>query len=155
VTTAGGTSIPYTINVNAVEPGLLAPASFIINGNQNIVALFSNTSKYVLPLSILGLNSGPAKPGDLITFYGIGFGPVMPNIPAGQLVQQLNTLQMPFAVTFGNVSAKVNYSGLVPTIVGLYQFDVVVPNVPAGNAVPLAFTLGGVSVPQKLFIAVQ
>ena len=155
VTTAGGTSIPYTINVNPVEPGLLAPASFMINGNQYVVALFSNTSTYVLPFPVSGVNSAKAKPGDRITFYGIGFGPVTPNITAGQIVLQVNTLQLPFSVTFGNVPVTVNYSGLVPSIVGLYQFDLVVPNVPASDTVPVAFTLNGASGPQKLVIPIQ
>jgi len=155
VTTEGGTSLPYTINVNPVEPGLLAPSSFTINGNQYVVALFSNRHTYVLPYSILGVNSARASPGDLITFYGIGFGPVTPNIPAGQLVQQVNTLQLPFAITFGNVPVTVNYAGLVPSIVGLYQFDLVVPNVPTSDAVPVVFTLNGVNGPQKLVIPIS
>jgi uncharacterized protein (TIGR03437 family) len=37
----------------------------------------------------------------------------------------------------------------------LYQFNVVVPNVTASDAMPLIFKLGGVSGTQTLFIAVQ
>ncbi len=155
VTTAGGSSIPYTINVNATEPGLLAPFSFMINGNQNIVALFSNTGTYVLPVSLPGVATARAKPGDLITFYGIGFGPVTPNIPAGQLISELSILQIPFAVTFANVPAIVNYAGLVPGVAGLYQFNLVVPQIAASDIVPVKFTLGGVSGAQNLVIAIQ
>jgi uncharacterized protein (TIGR03437 family) len=155
VTTAGGSSLAYTINVNAVEPGLLAPASFIISGNHHVLAQFSNTSTYVLPVSIAGLETARARPGDPITLYGIGFGAVTPDIPAGELVQIANNLQLPFGITFATVSATVNYSGLVPSIVGLYQFNVVVPNVAASDTVPVAFTLNGVAGTQNLVIAIQ
>jgi uncharacterized protein (TIGR03437 family) len=155
VTTAGGSSSPYTINVNATEPGLLAPPSFLIGGKQNVVALFSNILTYVLPGSIPGIANARAKPGDSITIYGIGFGPVTPNVAAGQIVQQANQVQADFAITFPNVPAKVTYAGLTPQIVGLFQFNVVFPNVAASDTVPVAFTLGGVSGTQNLVIAIQ
>jgi uncharacterized protein (TIGR03437 family) len=155
VTTAGGQSVPYMITVNPVQPGVLAPLSFIINGQQNVVAQFSNTNTYVLPGSIPGIPSARAKPGDNITMYGIGFGPVTPNIPAGELVPQLNQLQTSLGVTFANVAAQVTYDGLVPGIVGLYQFNVVVPNVPASDTTPIVFTLGGTPGTQNLVIAIQ
>jgi uncharacterized protein (TIGR03437 family) len=155
VTTAGGKSVPYMITVNAVQPGVLAPLSFMINGHQNVVAQFSNTNTYVLPVSFSGIPTGRAKPGDNITIYGIGFGPVTPNIPAGELVPGLNQLQTALSITFANVPAQITYQGLVPGIVGLYQFNVVVPNVPASDTTPLVFTLGGTPGTQNLVIAIQ
>ena len=53
------------------------------------------------------------------------------------------------------MQAMANYSGLAPNYVGLYQFNIVVPNVAASNAVPLTFTLGGGGGTQTLYIAVQ
>lgn len=47
------------------------------------------------------------------------------------------------------------YKGFAPGYLGLYQFNVVVPNVPASDTVPLTFTLGGTAGPQNLVIAVQ
>jgi uncharacterized protein (TIGR03437 family) len=47
------------------------------------------------------------------------------------------------------------YAGLAPTFTGLYQFNITVPNVPAGNAVPLTFTVNGVTGTQTLNIAVN
>jgi uncharacterized protein (TIGR03437 family) len=49
----------------------------------------------------------------------------------------------------------VTYAGFAPGYVGLYQFNVVVPNVAASDSVPLTFTLGGANGPQNLVIAVQ
>jgi uncharacterized protein (TIGR03437 family) len=153
--TAGGSSIAYTVNVNTVEPGLLAPTSFLIKGNQNVVALFSNTLTYVLPVAVAGVTTQRARPGDKITLYGIGYGLVTPDILAGQIVQQTNALQLDLKINFAGVPATVTYAGLAPAFVGLYQFNVVVPNIAASDTVPVTFTLGGASGMQSLVIAVQ
>ena len=156
VTTASGSSVPYMVNVNATQPGLSAPRSFAISGKQYALALFPDWATFALPSgAVSGLASRPAKPGDTIILWGIGFGPVIPDIPAGQLVQQTNTLAAPLQIFIGGVPAQVQYSGLAPQAVGLYQFNVVVPNVTGSDAVPLTFTLGGVSGAQTLYIAVQ
>jgi uncharacterized protein (TIGR03437 family) len=78
----------------------------------------------------------------------------MPNIPAGQIVPQTNTLADPFQVSFGGSPAVLSYSGLAPGFVGLYQFNVVVPNVAASDTVPVTFTLSGTAGTQTLYIAV-
>jgi uncharacterized protein (TIGR03437 family) len=156
VTTAGVPSAPATTTVNTVEPGLLAPSSFKVNGTQYVAALFSDGSTFVLPPgAISGVTSRRAQPGDTITLYGVGFGSVIPSIPAGQIVQQTNSLAAPFHVFFGQTQAAVTYDGLAPSEVGLYQFNVVVPTIPSSDSVPLTFTLNGASGTQTLYIAVQ
>ncbi len=157
LTTAVGASAPYSLTVNPTQPGILAPPSFEIGGRRYAAALFSDNATYVLPPGAFpGLPSRRARPGETIVLYGVGFGPVTPAIPAGQVVQQSNTLALPFQVFFGQTRATtVSFSGLAPGAIGLYQFNVVVPNVAASDAVPLTFTLGGVSGTQVLFVAVQ
>ena len=157
VKTPSGSSAPVNVTINATEPGLLAPSSFDIGGKQYVVALFSDNITYVLPAAaIAGIPSRPAQAGETITMYGVGFGPVMPNIPAGQIVQTSNTLPSSAAlqVSFAGKPATLTYSGLAPTLVGLYQFDVVVPSVPASDTVPVTFSLGGVQGSQTLYVAV-
>jgi uncharacterized protein (TIGR03437 family) len=155
VSTAAGASAPYTITVNPQQPGLLAPNSFIIGGKQYIAAFFQDGAFALPPGAIAGVASRRAHLGDILTLWGIGFGPVTPNTPAGQLVQQLNTLAAPFHILFGQTEATLQYDGLAPSAVGLYQFNLVVPNVAASDTVPLTFTLGGVAGTQTLYIAVQ
>jgi uncharacterized protein (TIGR03437 family) len=153
VKTAAGTSAAYNILVNAIEPGLLATPTFNVNGTPYAVALFSDGT-YVLPTgAVAGLSSRPAKPGDTIILYGVGFGPVTPSIPAGQLAEQSNAVSG-LQMSIGGVPAVAAYAGLAPGYTGLYQFNLVVPNVAVGNAVPLTFTLGGTAGTQKLNIAV-
>jgi uncharacterized protein (TIGR03437 family) len=156
VTTAKGTSEPFLVSVNQTEPGFLAPSAFAVNGNQYVAALFSDGATYVLPPgAIPGVASRQAKPGDTILMYGVGFGAVTPSIPAGQVVQQSNSLALPFQIMFGSTPATLTYFGLAPNNVGLYQFDVVVPNVSNSDLVPITFTLGGVSGSQTLYTAVH
>jgi len=155
VTVGNVTSAAYSISVNPVEPGFDAPPSFNIGGTQYVVALFADGT-YVLPKgAIPGLNSRPAQPGDEIVLYGIGFGPVAPSIPAGQLVQQANTLASDFSMSIGGTPVtNMPYSGLAPNFTGLYQFNIVVPPGTGAGAVPLTFTVNGVAGTQTLYLAV-
>jgi hypothetical protein len=54
----------------------------------------------------LGINSRPAKPGDLIVAYGIGFGAVTPSILPVAIVQQNNTPVNPATIAFGSTARE-------------------------------------------------
>jgi uncharacterized protein (TIGR03437 family) len=155
VTTGGGSSFPYVIQVNPIQPGMLAPPVFQINGTQYVVALFPDGVTYVLPPGVTtAVPTRRAKAGDTLLFYGVGFGPVTPNIPAGQIEQQSNTLQSPLKVSFAGTPAQVSYDGLTPTFVGLYQFNVIVPSLAASDTVPLTFSVGSTAGSQTMVIAI-
>lgn len=155
VRNANGTSVAYPIIVNSVQPGVLAPTSFVLGGKQFAAATFSDGT-FVLPAgSLTGTTTRSAKPGDVIVFYGVGFGPVTPSILAGQIVSGSNQLTLPLNVMFGKTQAEVTYQGLAPNYVGLYQFNVVVPAVSTSTAVPVTFGLGGVQTAQTLYTSVQ
>jgi uncharacterized protein (TIGR03437 family) len=142
VSTGAGTSAPYNITVNATQPGLWAPQFVNINGMQYVGATFPDYTTYVLPTgAVTGITSRPAHPGETIYLFGIGFGDVTPNIPAGQIVQQVNSLNSPVHVMFFDAPysvwatpATLTYAGLAPGFIGLYLFKVVVPNVPTSDA---------------------
>jgi len=147
VTNSNGASMPYTLTLNALEPGLLAPSSFNIGGSQYVVA-FNSDGSYTLPIgAIPGLTSRPARPGETLTIYGVGFGPAAANgipIPPGVVVSQTNSLLNPVQMFFGGTQAALTYQGLAPSAVGLYQFNVTVPSSLAnGNTVPFMFNVGG------------
>jgi uncharacterized protein (TIGR03437 family) len=153
VSAGGNKSAPYNLTIQAVDPGLLAPASFKVNGLQYAVAI--DGSNYVAPAgAIAGATSAPANPGDVIVLYGVGFGPVNPSIPEGQIAQQQNALPS-FGISIGGAPATVLYAGLAPNYVGLYQFNVVVPSIAANNAAPVTFQVGGTAGTQTLYLAVQ
>jgi uncharacterized protein (TIGR03437 family) len=154
VTTFGGSSAGTPVTVNTAQPGLLAPASFDVAAGQYVAALFPNAATYVLPPGLTGsVPTSRAIPGDIITLYGIGFGTVTPNIDAGIVVEQ-NTALSGLQVSIGGVQATLQLAGLVQNFLGLYQFNVVVPNVPANDATPLTFTLNGTPGTQKLILPI-
>ena len=154
LTTAGGSSIGTTLTVNAVEPGILAPSAFKLPAGQYAAALFPDGVTYVLPPgSVPGIPQARAKAGNTILLYGIGFGPVTPTINAGLIEQQANALAG-LQVSFAGVPATVQFAGLVSGLVGLYQFNVVVPNVATSDAVPVIVTLNGSPATQKLLLPV-
>ena len=159
VVAAGVASNPQTITVNQVQPGLLAPASLMLGDKQYTEALFPDGTTVALPGAMQSAMQGsaarPARPGETMVLYGVGFGPVTPDAGAGDVVQQDNSLVLPLRVFFGGMPATVSYAGLAPGTVGLYQFNVVVPNTAASDAVPLTFTLGSSTGQQVLYTAVQ
>jgi uncharacterized protein (TIGR03437 family) len=157
VTNGNGASAPYSVTVNATAPGLWAPPFLQIGGKQYVGAFHANGT-YVLPAGALaGIVSSPAAAGETILMYGIGFGGVHnPSFSAGQVVTALNSLDLPLLLNFGGMPApSPAYAGLLPPFVGLYQFNVVVPNVPSGASVPLTFTLGGDPGAQTLYTAIK
>lgn len=156
VTTAGGSSLAFNIQVNAIQPGFLAPPSFVLNGRQYVVAQFPDNVTYVLPPGVTqAVPTRRAKPGDTLIIYGVGFGPVTPTIPAGQIEQASNQLQSPLQIFFnGTPAPAIPYYGLAPTFVGLYQFNVVVPNIAANDAVALTFSVGTTPSTQSMIIAI-
>jgi uncharacterized protein (TIGR03437 family) len=156
VTTAAGAALQTTtVLVNALQPGMFAPPSFKVGGFQYVGALFPDGVTYAMPPGeVAGITSRRASPGDIVTLYGVGFGPVTPNIPAGQIVKLSNSLPG-FQISIGGTPATVMYAGLAPNTIGLYQFNVVVPNVSPSDTASVTFSIGGVSGTQALHIAVQ
>jgi uncharacterized protein (TIGR03437 family) len=114
------------------------------------VALFSDGFYDLPPGLVSEIASRRAVPGDTIMLYGIGFGTVSDGTQAGVIDQNLNQVNASVEILIGNVSATVSYAGLTPGVVGLYQFNVVVPNIPASDTTPLTFTLNGTPGPQTL-----
>lgn len=162
VTTCAGTSSSFTGQRAAIEPGLLAPASFYVPGNppeivaskQYLVALFQDGATYVGNAGLIpAVPFAPAKPGDTITAYGIGFGAVTPSIPPGVIVSQSNSIPN-FSLSFGTTAATVTYAGLAPNAVGLYQFNIVVPQVADGDY-QINVSVGSTQVPQTVYLTVH
>ena len=156
VQNGNGTSDPFGIYIEPTAPGLLAPSAFIIGNKQYVAALFQDGQTFALPTgAIPGVPSRPASPGDVLTIYGIGFGPVTGGFTAGTIVTAQNSLTNNFQLLFGSTAATLDYDGLAPSFTGLYQFDVVVPKVSTNNAQTISFTLGNTKSTQTLYIAVQ
>jgi uncharacterized protein (TIGR03437 family) len=98
--------------------------------------------------------SNPAPRGSVISLYGTGQGQVSPAVPdgagapgsppastvavptsdAGTCLNQQPSVCVAIGTTFGNIQ----FSGLAPNYVGLWQLNVQIPmNAPTGAAVPV------------------
>ena len=85
-------------------------------------------------------------------FFGTGFGPTTPSVPAGQIVTAPAPLANPsqLFVTIGGVPVRVQWAGLVAP--GEYQLNVQLPAVPNGDQPVIAYiggsrTIDGITIP--------
>jgi uncharacterized protein (TIGR03437 family) len=158
VTNCKATSSPVMLPRRSLAPGLLAPSNYSAGGTQYMIATFASDGAYVLNTSTgaaFGLNSRPAKPGDVIIAYGIGFGDVTPSILPGVIVQQSNTLANPVTFAFGSANAPLAYSGLAGAYVGLYEFYITVPSGLANGDYQINVMQNGTKVPQTMYLTVH
>ncbi|HVW84152.1 MAG TPA: hypothetical protein VHB50_05710 [Bryobacteraceae bacterium] len=157
VTNNATSSPPQPVLIGPVGPGVYATT----DGHAIAVNATDSTSdrygKIAAPAgSIQGLTTAPAHVGDVLIVYATGLGPVDSPIATGanSLDKIRNTVNKP-TVLIGNVPADLPFSGLSPQFVGVYQLNVVVPQVPSGNAVPIQIQMGGITTPATTNIAVQ
>ncbi len=158
VTNCKATSSPVMFARQALAPGLLAPPNYTVNGTPYLVATFASDGAYVLNSSAgarFGLNSRPAKPGDVIIAYGIGFGDVTPSILPGTVTGQSNALVNPVTVSFGATNAALSYSGLAGSFVGLYEFYITVPPGLADGDYQINVAQNKTNLPQTLYLTVH
>ncbi len=158
VTNCKASSAPFNLVHQALSPGFLAPPNYSAGGTSYLVATFVSDGAYVLNSNTgasFGLNSRPAKPGDLIVAYGVGFGEVTPSISPGAIAQQSNALVNSVSISFGSSKASVSYAGLAGGFVGLYEFYITVPMGLADGDYPINATQNGVKVPQTIYLTVH
>jgi uncharacterized protein (TIGR03437 family) len=138
----------------SVSPTLQTISQFAIGGKQYVVAQTKDFSSFIgNPGMLSGLNFLAAKPGDTVIIYALGCGPTNPETHAGVVAGQNSPLALSYEVQVGRVPAEVTFAGMVANTIGLYQFNVVIPNVPAGDQ-PIELAVDGISNAQNLVIAV-
>jgi uncharacterized protein (TIGR03437 family) len=143
---AGGTFL-----VSAAAPGLFTTS---VNGAGQGVILNQNNT--------LNSASNPAALGSTVTLYGTGQGQVTPPVLDGQPAPSsplsrtvtvaasdaqacLSSQQSICVIVGSNSFGQVEFSGLAPGFVGLWQMNVTIPGTaPAGAAVPLRVFIDGV-----------
>ena len=156
---AGGTpGNSRSIAITATSPRLL------LFGGTTYGIAFNTDGSLPLPSSLVipPYVSHPAKPGDVLVIYGVGFGQTSPVAVEGIAANGAPSLQNAATtiVDFGGpanlgATAIAAYSGLTPTAVGLYQINVTIPpGVPLSNALPVTATVGG-AVSNTFYIAVS
>jgi uncharacterized protein (TIGR03437 family) len=101
--------------------------------------------------------SNPASRGTAIEIYATGGGQTSPSSSTGSVARGAANLTLPVNVIIGGVNAQVLYAGNAPgEVEGVVQINVVIPqSVPAGIAVPILVTIGGVSSQTGVTLAIQ
>jgi uncharacterized protein (TIGR03437 family) len=133
----GKPSAALTVAIQPVSPGLFTVQT---SGTGPAVALHPDYSA--------NSAANPAGRGTVILLYGTGLGPTTPAGITGKAAPHADPLAVTVGqymptITIGGVSAHVEFSGLAPWFVGLWQVNVTVPaDAPTGEQ-PLVLTTGG------------
>jgi uncharacterized protein (TIGR03437 family) len=154
VRNSAGVSNSITANRARLSPTLQTVPQFNVGGKQYVVALTPDFKSFIgLPGIIPGVSFVAAKPGDSISIYALGCGPTNPPTQAGVTSGQASALALPFQLKIGGVAAPVTFAGMPAGTIGLYQFNITVPMVAAGDQ-PIELVVDGISNGQNLFITI-
>ncbi len=135
VSHGGGTSDSVSVEIHTFMPG------FFQFGSEYIAAVRADGA-FLAPAGLIdGVSTIPAQPGDQVMLFGTGFGPASPDVPAGRAVEEAVPLVYPVGIRIDNQTAAVSFAGL--TGVGLYQFNVTIPELADGDHAVVA-EVGGV-----------
>jgi uncharacterized protein (TIGR03437 family) len=137
VTGKDAAGAPGTVTIVSAQPGVFTVSQsgtgqgVVLDGLNNLVD-----------------SNHAVKAGEAVVIYATGLGATSPAVATGQAapaVPPLALVTTPVKVTIGGVDAAVEFAGLAPGFVGLYQVNARVPaGVTVGNAVALVLTQNGV-----------
>jgi uncharacterized protein (TIGR03437 family) len=136
--TAAGTG---TVTVAESSPGIF---SIDLSGKNQAVALNSDLSRNGDFNKLPG--SRPETTGNVVVIYATGVGNTNPLVADGQPAPSNPLAQATGAttVTIGGVAAQVQFSGLAPGFVGLWQINALIPaNLPTNANSTLTVSLKG------------
>jgi len=152
----GGESNTVQVNMFPATPALQEHPLWERDGKKYVVALFPpDYQTFVGPPDLVnGVVLRPAHPGETIILYALGCGPVAPPVPPGEIPTALSRIIAEFRFTFDGVAAESADGFLAPGFVGLYQFNVQVPNVAPGDH-RIELILNGQPTGQELYITTE
>jgi uncharacterized protein (TIGR03437 family) len=154
VVTSGTTSsVPVTVQLAQIAPGIYS----IPSGIGYAVAINNADSSLAAPVgAIPGVFSHPANVGDAIILYANGLGPLlqpdMDGAASGDMTRYAASVP---SLLLGGVQANVFFAGLTPQFPGVNQINFFVPQVPAGNSIPLQLQAGGITSTDQVVMAVN
>lgn len=135
--TPGGVSDTFNLTILPTAPGVFRNG---VAGTRNdLPAVFRAAN------GLLVTDTNPIHRGDTITIYLTGLGRTSPAVDAGVPApgDPLASVIVPPAVTLGGVALPVEFAGLTPGSIGVYQINARVPSdVPPGLDQPLTISQG-------------
>ena len=140
----GTRSAPITVPVVAAIPAIFTADS---SGKGQGAILNQDNS--------INSTSKPAAAGSAISIYVTGAGAMQLPVIDGALAKTATNIAQEASVTIGGKSAQVLYAGAAPGLVeGVVQINAVVPAGVAANAA-ITVTIGGVTSPAGVTVAVR
>jgi uncharacterized protein (TIGR03437 family) len=146
-----GTSAAFDATVTTTGP------AFFLWPNNQAVATSINYAFLAESGTFPGATTAPAKPGDVVVLWGTGFGPTDPADPVGEETPSkgtYSTTALP-TVTLKKIPVKVYGAALAGGDGGLYQIAIQVPSSMENGEFPIEATIGGVTSPSGVMLAVH
>jgi uncharacterized protein (TIGR03437 family) len=126
------------------------------NGQNPVAAIQAVSGAYVgAPGLIAGASFTPAKAGDVLTAFGVGWGATTSSATPGTIASAAAVLSNPYLLTLGGKTTTVSYAGLSPGFAGLYQINFTVPSGLAAGNQALLLTVNGIASPAQAYITVS
>jgi uncharacterized protein (TIGR03437 family) len=164
---AGGVRAPLlyisATQINAIAPASTASAMAVAVvadcgtaderiGDPVMVAMRAAAPEFLG--SPIAATPAGARPGEVVTLFGVGFGPTASMAPPGTIAIGVAATLGAARVTVGGLPADVLYAGLTPGFAGLYQVNVIVPPAIAAGAQPVTIEVNGATSPPGAYLAV-
>jgi len=151
VTSNGISSSPFPAQMQQFSP------AFFEWGNRYAVA--TSGANYLGPAGLLGptVTTIAAKPGDIVSLWGTGFGPVDPAPPTDAAVPRSPVYLVRNApkIRVGGLDADYLAGALAADSVGLYVINVRLPaNLPDGDQ-KVEININGVTGPDGVFLSIH
>lgn len=144
-------SLPAPVDIVRVSP-----AVFVLDYSGQAAAVIAGTRQIAGPQGPLW-GARPAQVGEVLQVYATGLGPVAnpPATGSAASAEAVSATVEPVTASIGTQPMPVLFSGLVPSLVGVYQVDVQLEGeLDAGKLVPLVLQVAGVD-SNTTFIAVE
>jgi uncharacterized protein (TIGR03437 family) len=152
VENSGRSSAPFNLVRSRIAPTLHTSSDFSIGGRQYVMARTPDFRNFVGRPGMAPLYTFvPGRPGDTIVLYALGCGPTSPATQAGTLAAQNSPVALPLTVRIGGVAATITFGGIVAGTIGLYQLNVVIPQVGDGDR-SIELIVDGISNAQNLYL---
>jgi minor extracellular serine protease Vpr len=135
---------------NTVPLGTYSPAIFYYSDGGTVIAAAVDIDAANPASSYVVSQANGAKRGDFLVLFVNGLGPVSDQpasgepSPGSEPGEALATTNATPVVTIGGVPVHVDFSGMTPGSLGLYQVNVKIPSEVPGGLQPVMVSIGGV-----------
>lgn len=138
-------SVPTTLQLGAAAPGI-----YTLSGSGRGLAVVVNQDNSI------NSSSNAAPRGSVVTFYATGIGLTKPCVDGHIYSTDFPTPTLPVSVSVGDARAQVTYAGQLPGFIsGAAQINAVIPNDAPTGVVALTLSVGGVTSPAGVTVAIQ